>query len=69
MIKLIKENLDIVGADVTGDYSRISTYGIVKKTISRINHPKNFSAKDLPEAHITAVNEKTNLKIAEILTS
>ena len=69
MIRLIKENLDIAGADVTGDYSRIFVEGVVKKTISRMNHPKNFSAKDLPGTHITAVNEKTNLKIAEILTS
>ncbi len=69
MIKIIKDNLNIIGADITGDYSRPETRGIVKSAISCIDHPKDFSAKGKPEERITEVNEDTNLRILELLVS
>jgi len=67
MLKLIKENLDIAGVDITGDYSGISVDGMFKRAISYLNHPKAFSAKGFSDPRITAINEDTNLKILELL--
>lgn len=69
MLKLIKENLDIIGMDVTGDYSRICVAGNCKRFFSKLDHPKNINAKALPESFITATNEDTNLKILELIAS
>lgn len=69
MLKLIKENLDIIGMDITGDYSKIFLIGNYKKFFSRLDHPKYINAEKFPESFITATNEETNLKILELLTS
>ncbi|MFH1305102.1 MAG: hypothetical protein ABIH74_01710 [Candidatus Omnitrophota bacterium] len=67
MLRLIRENLDVAGVDITGDYSKIHVNGINKKAVSFLNHPKFFSARGLPESYVTAVNEQTNLKIMQVL--
>jgi len=69
MLRLIKENLDIIGMDITGDYSRISLAGNYKRFFSKIDHPKNINAEKFPQSFITATNEEANLKILELLTS
>ena len=69
MIKLIKDNTEIVGADITGDYSEISVDGAVKKIFSRMNHPRENTAGNLQEAFITQVNEETNLRILDTLST
>jgi hypothetical protein len=69
MLKLIKENLNIIGLDIVGDHSRICLEGAIKKIASHLDHPKAFSAKDQPESYITSVNEDTNLKILQLLNS
>lgn len=69
MLKLIKDNLDIVGVDITGDYSPIVVEGLIKKAASYFDHPKKLKAKILPEAAVTAINEDTNLKIMRLLNS
>lgn len=69
ILKLIKQNLDIIGLDIVGDYSDISIKGIFRKFASYFDHPKNIKAKKLTESFITAVNEDTNLKILEVLNS
>lgn len=69
MLKLIKENLDIIGMDITGDYSRICLAGNCKRFFSKLDHPKEINAKEFPESFITAANEQTNLKILELITS
>ena len=68
MLKIIKENLDIVGMDITGDYSPIRVDGVFKKITSRLDHPKKIKAAELPEPSVTAVNERTNLKILDLVT-
>jgi len=68
-LKLIKENLDIVGFDISGDYSPISVKGIFKKITSYLDHPKDIKANNLPESFITERNEDTNLKILQLLNS
>lgn len=67
MLRLIKENADIVGADITGDYSRASIGRGLKRFLSDLDHPKSIAADGLSDDLITAVNEKTNLKILDIL--
>jgi arginase family enzyme len=67
MLKLIKEKTNIVGVDITGDYSDISIKSIIKRLASHIDHPKHIKAQALTESVITSVNEETNLKILEIL--
>jgi len=69
MLKLIKENLDIVGMDITGDYSPIRVDGVFKNIASWLDHPKRVSAAELPERAVTELNERTNLKILELVTS
>ncbi|MFZ2357521.1 MAG: hypothetical protein WAW67_06860 [Candidatus Omnitrophota bacterium] len=69
MLKLIKDNMDIVGVDITGDYSPIVVEGLFKKAASYFDHPKKLKAKILPEATVTAINEDTNLKILQLFNS
>ena len=69
MLKMIKENLDIVGMDIAGDHSKVSVKGLYKSLISAIDHPKEASAKESSESLITATNESTNLKILEVINS
>lgn len=67
MLKAIKENLDIVGMDITGDYSKICISGKLKNFFSRLDHPKGVYATKYPDHFVTATNQETNLKILELL--
>ena len=69
MLKIIKDNLDIVGLDITGDYSKSSVLGIIKGAISRLDHPKDIQADKLFQDKINSTNESTNLKILQVLNS
>ncbi|MFA4888620.1 MAG: hypothetical protein WC628_03470 [Candidatus Omnitrophota bacterium] len=69
MLKVVKENVEIIGVDITGDYSPAYVSGKLKALCSRLDHPKDFSAKGFDEAHINAANEATNLKILQLLVS
>jgi arginase family enzyme len=69
MLRIIKEKLDIVGLDITGDYSKISVSGIIKGVVSRLDHPKEIKANKFPQALVTSINETTNLKILDVLNS
>jgi len=67
MLKIIKNNLDIAGMDIVGDYSEIFIAGRLKAIFSKIDHPKKVNADEYSESSINAVNEETNLKILEVL--
>jgi len=69
MLKLIKDNVDIVGMDIVGDYSEISVSGKLKNFISYLDHPEDLKIKYLSDAFITEVNEGTNIRILELLNS
>ncbi|MDD5155620.1 MAG: hypothetical protein PHF11_03945 [Candidatus Omnitrophica bacterium] len=69
MLKLIKQNSDIVGLDITGDYSPAEVEGAFKKFVSYLDHPRDIKANTVPESVVTAVNEKTNLALMELLNS
>ena len=65
MLRLIKENLEIVGLDITGDYSKISLSGRLKRIFSRLDHPKAVKADRLSGEEVTRINELTNLRLLE----
>jgi len=67
MLKIIKENLDIAGLDITGDHSKISVSGSLKGFLSRLDHPQETGADKFSAEEITGINESTNLKILEAL--
>lgn len=69
ILKLLRENLDIIGLDVAGDYSVPVILNKVKAVISRLDHPKKFTAKNYPADLISSVNEQTNLAILAELFS
>ncbi|MDD5432554.1 MAG: arginase family protein [Candidatus Omnitrophica bacterium] len=69
MLRLIKEKKDIVGVDITGDYSEINIKGKVKSFFSRLDHPKDCPQKHFSPIDATSINESTNLKILEVLFS
>jgi arginase family enzyme len=67
MLRLIKENLNIAGMDITGDYSRVRFSGKIKGIFSRLDHPREVQADKIPEEEITRINEFTNMKILETI--
>ncbi|MFA5063647.1 MAG: arginase family protein [Candidatus Omnitrophota bacterium] len=67
MLRLIKDNLDIVGLDITGEYSNIFVSGWLKNLISRADHPREVKAQKYPQSEVARINESTNLKILETL--
>lgn len=69
MLKLMRQNLDIIGLDITGDYSVPEVSGKIKALISKFDHPKEFTARNCPADLISSVNERTNLAILEELFS
>jgi arginase family enzyme len=69
VLKLIKENLDIAGVDIAGDYSRVSIKNKIKSLASYFDHPRDIIPDRMSEPATTAVNERTNLKILNLLFS
>jgi len=68
MLKLIKENLNIVGLDIAGDYSKEAGLGRLKRFFSRMDHPREIIADKIHQEEITGINERANLRILEALT-
>ncbi len=69
MLRLICKDLDIIGLDITGDYSVGVISNRVKAFISRLDHPKEFSAHNCPVDLIRLVNEQANLAILQTVFS
>jgi len=69
MLKLIMDHADIIGMDVVGDYSEISVNGKLKKFISYLDHPSDLMANHLSDTFVNEINERTNLRILELLHS
>jgi len=63
ILRLLRENLDILGLDVVGDYSACRVNGRIKDFICRLDHPKRFSARGMENEAIRRINERTNLAI------
>jgi hypothetical protein len=67
MLKIIRDNCEIAGLDITGEYSKISVDGPIKTVLSRIDHPKETWRRDTSEEAALSVNEETNIRILETL--
>jgi arginase family enzyme len=67
MLKLIMDNVDVIGVDIAGDYSEISVNGKLKRFISYIDHPKDLKTEYLSDVFVNEINERTNLSILELL--
>jgi len=65
MLKLLRENLEIIGLDIVGDYSSCQGLGRMKAAISRLDHPHNFAARGYPDELILQANQESNLAILE----
>lgn len=66
-LRLFKDNFDIAGLDITGDYSEVNISGRIKAICSRLDHPRDYSAKGRSPEVINSVNETTNIKILECI--
>lgn len=69
MLRLIKDNLNIVGLDIAGDFSQPCVSGWIKNICSTLDHPKDYTAKGFSACEINSRNEQTNIKIIEALNS
>lgn len=69
MLDVMRRRLDIIGLDITGDYSPALLPGRFKAALSRLDHPKQVAAASQPEEEITAVNQQANLEILRTLFS
>ncbi len=67
LLGLVKEKLEIVGLDVTGEYSLPCFANKIKAALSRLDHPRDYSGKGKPQEAINSINEKTNIAILERL--
>jgi len=67
LLELIKDNANIIGVDILGDYSEEKMAGNLKRMVSYFDHPKRIKAKTLAESFVTAVNEETNIRILKTL--
>lgn len=66
-LQWIKRHLNIVGADITGEYSECLVKGLIKNICSYFDHPRDFSAKDKFREFISDTNENTNILLLETL--
>lgn len=69
MVKLMRNNLDIIGLDVVGDYSVPVISSRLKAMLSRLDHPKRLAVDNCSTDLILKVNEQTNLKILQEIFS
>ena len=69
MLELLQKKFDIVGMDITGEYSPPVVAGRLKAWCSRIDHPALYSARSHPLARICSTNEQTNLRLLSLLTA
>ena len=65
----MRDNLDIIGLDVVGDYSVPVIPNRLKAMLSRLDHSKKLRVdKCLPDL-ILKINQQTNLKILQEILS
>ena len=67
MLKVLQETMDIVGLDITGEYSAPVVAGRIKALCSRLDHPADYSARLASAEKIDTINEETNLRILDLL--
>ncbi|MGE5309114.1 MAG: arginase family protein [Deltaproteobacteria bacterium] len=66
-LQAIGESLDIIGCDITGDYSLPRLNGTLKRTVSRFDHPREPSSFGRTARDIDETNERANITLLEAL--
>lgn len=69
MLRLIRQYTKVVGVDLVGDYSPPKIRGWLKTLIAKLDYPRDYSARGKSADEIRRVNEATNLKLVECLTT
>lgn len=64
-LSIVKEEKNIIGMDITGEYSPVIIKNPIKNFLSSIDHPKQTAEKITP-SKIVSLNEATNLKILDL---
>ena len=64
-LEVLKSEANIVGMDITGDYSPIVADSVIKKLCTKIDHPGQPEGR-ISLDEINRINEATNLKILEL---
>ena len=68
LLKCLKDNFSLAGVDITGEYSPArKIQGWIKAKFSALDHPKDYTARNRPQAEIDGINECTNIRILEVL--
>ncbi len=63
----IHAQCEIVGLDIVGDYSPPVVKGWLKDAMARFDRPREYSARGKSLSLITAINEDTNIRLAQRL--
>lgn len=64
-LRVLRDNANIIGMDITGDYSPITSDSMIKRICAAWDHPGQYARK-MSREEITRINEATNLKILEL---
>jgi len=64
-LRILKNNSEIIGMDIVGDYSPMKFNSFFKGMISRHDHPDQ-RADEMERDEIIRINETTNVKILEL---
>jgi arginase family enzyme len=67
LLSLIMRECDVVGCDITGDYSPLKVGGMVRSLYAWLDHPRRFSARMKTGNIISTVNEATNIELVTLL--
>ncbi|MDD5561530.1 MAG: hypothetical protein PHT50_05315 [Candidatus Omnitrophica bacterium] len=69
MLRLMRRHLDIIGLDITGDYSPPEISGGLKTLFYKLDHPRRIVADNCPKDLPHKINERTNLAILQEIFS
>jgi arginase family enzyme len=64
-LKVLKDKANIIGMDITGDYSPIRVNSLFKRLCTMLDHPRQ-SGRKMDAEEVARINEETNLKILRL---
>ncbi|MDD5680428.1 MAG: arginase family protein [Candidatus Omnitrophica bacterium] len=67
-LRALRDNANIIGMDITGDYSPATASSGFKRFCINRDHPPQLAAK-IDRDEVNRINESTNLKILELFLS
>jgi hypothetical protein len=64
-LKILRDNTNIVGMDIVGDYSPVRTSSRLREFLVNWDHPEQL-AETMDESKISEINDGTNMKILNL---